>query len=77
VFESKVLRRVLGRKREEKTGIKIMHNEELCELYSSPNIIRMIKSKANTISCELVIQFASKFSQIFILTDSRGLTKIV
>jgi hypothetical protein len=55
VFENKVPRRILGRKREEITGIKIMHNEELCEFYSSPDIIRMIRSKTNTISCELFI----------------------
>jgi hypothetical protein len=41
-----VLRRISGPKRNEVTGDwRKMHNEELQNLYSSPNIIRMIKSK--------------------------------
>jgi hypothetical protein len=44
VFENKVLRRIFGPKREEVTGDwRKLHNEELHNLYSSPNIIRMIK----------------------------------
>jgi len=40
VFEKGVLRRIFGRKREEVTGEMIRpHNEELCDLYSSRNII--------------------------------------
>jgi hypothetical protein len=43
VFENRVLRRIFGPKRDEKTGgWRKLHNEELHELYSSPNIIRMI-----------------------------------
>jgi hypothetical protein len=46
VFESKVLRRVLGSKRDEVTGEwRKLHNEELRDLYSSPSIIRIIKSR--------------------------------
>jgi hypothetical protein len=45
VFENRVLRRIFGRKREEVTGgWRRLHTEELHNLYSSPNIIRMIKS---------------------------------
>jgi hypothetical protein len=41
-----VLRRIFGPKRDEVTGgWRKLHNEELHNLYSSPNIIRMIKSK--------------------------------
>jgi hypothetical protein len=41
-----VLRRIFGRKRDEVTGgRRKQHNEELRDLYSSPSIIRMIKSK--------------------------------
>jgi hypothetical protein len=44
VFESRVQRRILGPNRDEVTGewTKI-HNEELNDLYTSPNIIRVIK----------------------------------
>jgi hypothetical protein len=46
VFENKVLRRIFGPKRDEVTGDwRKLHNEELHNLYSSPNIIRMIKSR--------------------------------
>jgi hypothetical protein len=39
-----VLRRIFGPKRDEVTGgWRKLHNEELSDLYSSPNIIRMIK----------------------------------
>jgi hypothetical protein len=43
VFENTVLRRISGAKRDEVTGDwRKLHNEELHNLYSSPNIIRMI-----------------------------------
>jgi hypothetical protein len=46
VFEITVLRRISGPKRNEVTGYwRKLHNEELHNLYSSPNIIRMIRSK--------------------------------
>jgi hypothetical protein len=45
VFENKALRRIFGSKRDEVTGgWRKLHNEELHNLYSSPNI-RMIKHK--------------------------------
>jgi hypothetical protein len=41
-----VLRRIFGPKRDEATGEwRRLHNEELNDLYSSPNIIRVIKSR--------------------------------
>jgi hypothetical protein len=41
-----VLRRIFGSKRDEMTGDGMKrHNEELHNFYSSPNIIRMIKSR--------------------------------
>jgi hypothetical protein len=44
VFENRVLRRIFGPKRDEVTGYwRKLHKEELHNLYSSPNIIRMIK----------------------------------
>jgi hypothetical protein len=46
VFENRVLRGIFGPKRDEVTGEwRKLHNEELRDLYSSPNIIRMIKSR--------------------------------
>jgi hypothetical protein len=46
VFENTVLRRIFGPKRDEVTGgRKKLHNEELHDLYSSPSIIRIIKSR--------------------------------
>jgi hypothetical protein len=46
VLEKKVLRRIFGPKREEVTGgWRKLHNEELHDLYSSPSIIKIIKSR--------------------------------
>jgi hypothetical protein len=43
---NRVLRRIFGPKRDEVTGgWRKLHNEELHNLYSSPSIIRMIKSR--------------------------------
>jgi hypothetical protein len=43
VFQSRVLRRIFGPKRDEVMGK--LHNKELHDLYSSPSIIRIIKSR--------------------------------
>ena len=46
VFENRVLRRVFGPKRDEVTGEwRNLHNEELNDLYSLPNIVRVVKSR--------------------------------
>jgi hypothetical protein len=46
VFENRVLRRIFGTKRDGVTGEwKKVHNVELHDLYSSPSIIRIIKSR--------------------------------
>jgi hypothetical protein len=46
VFESRVLRRIFGTKRDEVTGEwRELHNEKLHDLYFSPSIIRIIKSR--------------------------------
>ena len=46
VFENRVLRRIFVPKRDKVTGEwRILHNEELNELYSSPNVVRVIKSR--------------------------------
>jgi hypothetical protein len=44
VFENRVLRRIFGPKEDEVIGgWRKLHSEELCNLYSSPSIIRTIK----------------------------------
>jgi hypothetical protein len=46
VFENRVLRKIFRPKRDEVTGEwRRLHNEEFNGLYSSPNIIRVIKSR--------------------------------
>jgi hypothetical protein len=46
VFENRVLRGIFGPKRDEVTGEwRKLHNEELRDLYSSPHISRIIRSK--------------------------------
>jgi hypothetical protein len=46
VFENRALRRIFGPKRDEvRGGWRKLHNEELHNLYSSPSIIRMMKSR--------------------------------
>jgi len=46
VLENRVLRRIFGPKRDEVTGEwRKLHNEELNDLYSSPIIVRVIKSR--------------------------------
>ena len=46
VFENRVLRRIFGPKRDEVTGEwRKLHNEELNDVYSSPNIFRVINSR--------------------------------
>jgi hypothetical protein len=45
VFENRVLRGIFGAKRDEVTGKwRKLHNEELNDLYCSPNIVRVVKS---------------------------------
>jgi hypothetical protein len=45
VFEIRVLRRIFGPKREEDGSWRKLHNDELHSLFSSPNIVMMIKSR--------------------------------
>jgi len=46
VFENMVLRRIFGPRRDKVMGDwRRLHNEELSDLYSSPNIVRVIKSR--------------------------------
>jgi hypothetical protein len=45
VFENRVLPSIFGPKREEGGSWRKLHNDELHDLYSSPNIVRVIKSR--------------------------------
>ena len=46
MFENRVLRRVFGPKRDAVTGEwRKLHNEELSDLFSLPNIVRVVKSR--------------------------------
>ena len=46
MFENRALRRVFGPKRDEVTGEwRKLHNVELNDLYSLPNIVRVVKSR--------------------------------
>ena len=46
MFENMVLRRIFGPRRDEETGEwRRLHNEELNYFYSSPNMVRVIKSR--------------------------------
>jgi hypothetical protein len=45
VFENRVLKKIFGPKREEDGSWRKLHNDELHSLYSSPNIVRVIKSR--------------------------------
>jgi hypothetical protein len=45
VFENRVLRKIFGPRREEDGSWRKLRNDELHNLYSSPNIVRMIKSR--------------------------------
>jgi hypothetical protein len=44
VFENRVLRKIFGPERQEDGSWRKLHNDELHSLYSSPNIVRVIKS---------------------------------
>ena len=46
MFENRVMRRIFGPRRDRVTGKwRKLHNEELSDLYSSPNTVRVIKSR--------------------------------
>jgi len=46
IFEKRVLRRIFGHKRDEVTREwRRLYSEELNDMYSSPNIVRVIKSR--------------------------------
>jgi hypothetical protein len=55
MFENRVLRRIFDPKRDEVTGRwRKVHNEELHNLYSSPSIIRMVKSRRMRLAVHVI-----------------------
>jgi hypothetical protein len=45
IFENRVLKKIFGPEMEEDGSWRKLHNDELHSLYSSPNIVRVIKSR--------------------------------
>jgi hypothetical protein len=67
VFESRVLRRIFGLKRDEVTGQwRKLHNEELNDPYSSPNIFRVIKQR--------IMKWAGHIAR---MGESRGVYRVL
>jgi hypothetical protein len=66
VFESRLLRRIFERKREEGMGgWGKLHNKKLHNLYSSPNIISLIKLRMKLtghVACTKGVKFIQHFS---------------
>jgi hypothetical protein len=67
VFDSRALRGIFGPKRDEVIGEwRKLHNEELNDLYCSPNIVRVIKSR--------IIKWAGHVAS---MGDGRGVYKVL
>ena len=65
-FENRVLRKIFRTKRGEETGEwRILHHKELYDLYSSPNIIRVIKSRKIRWAGHVVCLGEEKFVHCF------------
>jgi hypothetical protein len=72
VFENRLLKRILGPKRDRMTGgWRKLHNEELHILYSSTNIIRIIKSRRMSWA-GLVARMGEKRNVYRLLVGKRG-----
>jgi hypothetical protein len=52
VFENRVLRRMVGHKRQEVITQKKLYNEQLYDCYSSPDIVRMIEENQMGRTCD-------------------------
>ena len=66
-FENRVLRRIFGPKSDGVTGEwRKLHNEELNDLYCSPNILRVIKSR--------ILRWAGHVAR---MEEGRGVHKVL
>jgi hypothetical protein len=73
VFENRVLRRILRLKRDEVMGgWRKLHNEDLHNLYSSPSIIRMIKSRRVRWARHVARMVAKRNAYKILLRKSQG-----
>jgi hypothetical protein len=73
VFENRVLRRIFGPKRDEVMGgWRKLHNEELHGLYSSPNIIRMIKSRKTRWAGHVARMWEMRNAYIILIGNPKG-----
>jgi hypothetical protein len=72
VFENRVLRKIFGPKRDEMMGEwRKLHNEELRDLYFSPSIIRIIKSRRMSLAMH-VQQMGQKRNAYSLLMGKTG-----
>jgi hypothetical protein len=65
VFQNTVLRRIFGSKRDEDGSWRKLHNDELHSLYSSPNIVRVIKSRRMKLTGHVACMGRGDMSQGF------------
>ena len=66
VFENRVLRRIFGPKRDEVTGQwRKLHNEELNDLYFSPNIVRVNKPRRMKLTGNVARMGGKRYIQYF------------
>jgi hypothetical protein len=73
VFENRVLRRIVGPKVDEVTGEwRKFHNEELRDLYSLPNIIKIIKLRRMRWSCNVARRGEKKNVYRLLVGKSEG-----
>jgi len=73
VLENKVLRRIFGPKREDVVGgWRRLHNEELHTLYSSRNVIRIVKSRRMKLAGHVERMGGMRSTQIFWSENLKG-----
>jgi hypothetical protein len=77
MYENRVLRRILCPKRDEVTGYwRKLHNEEHHNLYSSPDIIRMMKSRRTRWAGHVVRMGAKRDAYRILMGKTTRKTKI-